>query len=79
MKTKQEILWKINDKMMSDIKMEDSFVREDAAIKAMEEYHQQQLKILNIPVVTNRICPKANQCANTPGGCICPKNVTCPL
>lgn len=47
--------------------------------KYAKEYHEQQLKILNMPVVTNRICHKANTCAHTPGGCICPKNVICPL
>jgi hypothetical protein len=34
---------------------------------------------LPIPDVSKRICPKAGQCANTPGGMICPKDVICPI
>lgn len=69
----------ILDKHLNGVDYNNGHELNEAVIAAMEEYAQEQLKIFNIPVVTNRICPKANQCANTPGGCICPKNVICPL
>ena len=34
---------------------------------------------LTLHGVNKRICPKAGQCAHTPGGMICPKDVICPL
>ena len=38
------------------------------------------VKDLTIPIVVKRsICKKAGQCANAPGGLICPKNVECPI
>ena len=26
-----------------------------------------------------KICPKAGQCAHTPGGMVCPPNIICPI
>lgn len=47
------------------------------------DYLEQETKAENLPIsdVSNRkICQKANACANTPGGCRCPKEpVICPL
>ena len=51
MKTKEEILNKIIGEIRAEYRAE---IWYDDAIKAMEEYAQQQLKILNIPVTMQR-------------------------
>lgn len=62
---------------------------ESQAIMLQECFHAFARKVVSdvqsengklpIPHVSKRICPKAGQCANTPGGMICPKDVICPI